>query len=113
VSFFCIGCCHFNAVSKWYILLEMANGIRINFREEMYIISLKIKSVLYLKSMLGDLAFCPPIILVDSDKGVPATEEDFECRHCIRIRMEAELRRLLWSFCIGVYNLNSFDLGLT
>jgi hypothetical protein len=63
--------------------------------------------------MLGDLAFCPPIILVDSDKGVPATEEDFECRHCIRIRIKAELRRLLWSFFIGVDNLNLFDVGLS
>ncbi len=38
--------------------------------------------------MLGALAFGPPIILVDGDKGVPATEEDFECRHCLRTRME-------------------------
>ncbi len=83
----------------------MANCIRINFQEEMYIISLEIKSVLYLKSMLGGLAFGPPVILVDGDKGVPATGEDFECRHCFRI-MDAELRRLLWAFCIGVYNLN-------
>jgi hypothetical protein len=93
--------------------LGMANFIIINFRGEMYFISLKIKSVSYLKCRLGALAFCPPIILVDGDKGVPATEEDFECRHCIRIRMEAELRRLLWSFYRGVYNLNSFDLSLT
>ncbi len=50
----------------------------------MYIISFKKKLVLYLKSMLGALAFCPPVILVDGDKGVPATEEDFECRHCIK-----------------------------
>ncbi len=28
--------------------------------------------------MLGGLAFGPPIILVDGDKGVPATEADFE-----------------------------------
>jgi hypothetical protein len=34
--------------------------------------------------MLGALAFGPPVILVDGDKGVPATEEDFECRHCFR-----------------------------
>jgi hypothetical protein len=79
----------------------------------MYFISLKIKLFSYLKSRLGDLAFCPPIILVDSDKGVPATEEDSECRHCIIIRIKAELRRLLWSLFIGVYNLNSFDLAMS
>ncbi len=40
--------------------------------------------------MLGDLAFGPPIILVDGDKGVPSAKADFECRHCFRIRIKAE-----------------------